>query len=208
MKLIGQYCIKNVQLLETKWRGLNAYDLSKNLKRDETSLRSFPNISPLFTDARNTPGNILTINNHGYLMTLSNYDILSTIQITDTEESGNSNSACNAVKCVTESNIIYRDDCATKGRLSIKLALVISHEFSTYEKYAFMQFEPQLSGSILEQAKCYFPDECDILCRFSQSSILKHDYASKHSVSFSATNDNNLETLLNAEGEVIKSCFL
>ena len=67
-----------------------------------------------------------------------------------------------------------------------------------------MQFEPQLSGSILEQTKCYFPDECDVLCRFLHSSILKHDHdVSDHCALFSATKDIHWDALLNSDAYVI-----
>ena len=126
------------------------------------------------------------------------------MHITNTKESRNNNSAFNAVKCATESNIMYRDDCNTIGRLSIKLALMISHEFSKHGKYELMQFEPQLSGSIRERTKCYFPDECDVLCRFLHSGILEHNYDPiRHAVSFSAKNNSYWDKLSNAYGQLI-----
>ena len=204
LKLITKYFHRNAHLLETEWRGLNVYDLLKILKRDETIFRSFPNIPPLFPPARDTSGNMLKINNHSGLLTLSKHDISSKMQITNMEESGNSYSAYNAVKCATESNIMYRDDCNTIGRLSIKLALMISHEFSKHGKYELMQFEPQLSGSIRERTKCYFPDECDVLCRFLHSGILEHNYDPiRHAVSFSAKNNSYWDKLSNAYGQLI-----
>ena len=117
---------------------------------------------------------MLQINTHIDAFTLSKSDVSSTIHITNLKEPVNHDTVFKALKYATQLNTIYRNECDTIGRLSLELAFRVSHEFGKHDKYAFMQFEPQLSGSILEKTKCYFPDECDVLCRLSHSNIVKH----------------------------------
>ena len=56
---------------------------------------------------------------------------------------------------------------------ALKIANGISQAFRNKSKLAFLEFEPIISGSMLEKTKCFYPNEVDIVCLFIHTESLQ-----------------------------------
>ena len=56
---------------------------------------------------------------------------------------------------------------------AFQIAKQISQAMKSNNSLAFMEFEPIISGSMVEKTKCFYPNEVDIMCQFLHTESLK-----------------------------------